>query len=324
MSEPTINRLQASAKGVGENVTEAFQNVGQNLSETVQNMQKSMDGFTQQGVTEAGTDFLNTNGLLAKFVFIIFILFAFMFLLNLGMHVIGFLSKPSENPILVKGKLNGDEGITITQDPSNLDSKTVFRSNNQMGGAEFTWSSWLYLNKSVSDDRDGSKLKHIFSKGEGSQGSDDLRVSNGPGVYMKTSADGITSLEVRMDTVGNAANPINTSEKIVIEDIPMKKWFHIAIRLQNKVLDVYVNGVVKSRKNFTNLPKQNYHNVTVGKGNGFNGSISNLQYFNYALNVFEINNIVTKGPNTASSDLSADAAGKGGNYSYLSNIWYRS
>lgn len=322
MSEPTINRLQESAKGVGENVTEAFQNVGQNLSETVQNVQKSMDGFTQKGVTEAGTDFLNTNGILAKFVFIIFILFAFMFLLNLGMHIIGFLSKPSENPMLVKGKLNGDEGITITQDPSNVDSKTVFRSNNQMGGAEFTWSSWLYLNKSVSTDRNET-LRHIFSKGEGSQAGD-LRVSNGPGVYMKTNSDGITSLEVRMDTVGDDSKSINTTETIVIEGIPMKKWFHIAIRLQNKMLDVYVNGVVKSRKNFTNLPRQNYHNVTVGKGNGFNGSISNLQYFNHALNVFEINNIVMKGPNTASSDLSADASGKGGNYSYLSNVWYRS
>ena len=74
------------------------------------------------------------------------------------------------------------------------------------------------------------------------------------------------------------------------------------------------------------IPKQNYHHIAVGGGGntgGFSGSISNLQYFQYALNVFEINNIVMKGPNTNSSDLSSDSKASSGNYSYLANQWYK-
>ena len=318
-----INKLKDSTGDIGNQVKDVAGIASEKMSDMTKNINKSLDGFSQEGVLNTGKEFLETNGILAKFVFIIFVLFAFMFLLNLGMHIIGFFTKSSENPMIVKGKLDGEDGIIISQNPANLDSKTVFRSNNKTGGAEFTWSSWIYLSKSSYES--SGTYYHVFSKGEGIRTGDstnlnNVKVSNGPGVYVQRDPSGLTHMHVMMDTI------TNTQENIQINTVPINKWFHTAIRMQNKTIDVYINGVVSARKTLESMPKQNYHNIAIGGGasqGGFQGSISNLQYFAYAMNVFEINNIVMKGPNTNSSELSSDSAGKSGNYSYLANMWYK-
>jgi len=70
------------------------------------------------------------------------------------------------------------------------------------------------------------------------------------------------------------------------------------------------------------VPKQNYNNVNFAQNGGFSGKISNLRYYSYALNVFEINGVVAWGPNTNSSSLSSSSGAATGNYNYLSNTWY--
>ena len=54
----------------------------------------------------------------------------------------------------------------------------------------------------------------------------------------------------------------------------------------------------------------------VGQNGGFSGQISNLRYYQKALNIFEIKQILDEGPNL-SSDVSTT-----GYYNYLSNLWY--
>jgi hypothetical protein len=326
--QPLINQFRDSAKDMGENVQDMAENTGKTISENISNIsnnvKESLNDFSQKSIVDAGSDFLDSNSLLAKFVFILFVLFGFMFLLNIGMRIIGLFTKSGKNPMLVKGKLSGSDGIEISQNPKNADGKTIYRSNNKSSGAEFTWSTWLYLDKA---DADSGKYKHIFSKGKGKRktisGDNDehVKVANGPGLYVEVDSSGAQHLQLYMDKIDN------NSETITVNNVPIAKWFHLAIRLQNKVVDVYVNGVVSKRKEMSHLPKQNYHNIAVGGGNsggGFAGSISNLQYYAHAMNVFEINNVVMKGPNTNTSDLSSDAQGKSGNYSYLSNTWYKS
>lgn len=108
------------------------------------------------------------------------------------------------------------------------------------------------------------------------------------------------------------------NDTITINNIPIKKWFHLAIRVKNTVMDVYVNGVIAQRQVLSNLPKQNYESVYVAQQGGFTGSISNLRYYQYALNVFEINNIVNYGPNMNIAKSSPST----NDYHYLSKNWY--
>ena len=88
-----------------------------------------------------------------------------------------------------------------------------------------------------------------------------------------------------MDKVDGTPNTMD------ISGVPMNKWFHLALRMENKILDAYVNGTIYSRAQLTAVPKQNYYNVNIGQNGGFQGSISNLRYFNYAFPLSQLGQI---------------------------------
>jgi hypothetical protein len=72
----------------------------------------------------------------------------------------------------------------------------------------------------------------------------------------------------------------------------------------------------------TGVPKQNYGDVFVALNGGFDGYISNLQYYNYALGTTGINKVAATGPNLnmVASDNSAGLTSK--NVKYLATRWF--
>ena len=246
----------------------------------------------------------------------ILIVIVFIFILSLGILLLEYFLSPSENPFVVRGMLDGNDGLTVSQNPADSDAVTIKRSNNEDDGMEFTWSIWIYVNELQSDDQ-YQMFQHIFNKG-----TDDtheltglVQTNNAPGIYLK---DGTNKLFIKMDSV-KANDPITSIE---IDNIPIKKWVHVILRLQNNILDVYINGTVSKRLVLQHTPKQNFQDVNVNHNNGFSGHLSDLRYFDRALNVFEINGILNSGPNLTSSSLSA--FNDTGFYGYLSNMWYSS
>ena len=82
-------------------------------------------------------------------------------------------------------------------------------------------------------------------------------------------------------------------EVIEVENIPIQKWVICTIRVQNKTVDVYLNGIPTKRVNMKNIPKQNYGNIHVGgHSDGFNGYISSLRYFDHAIGNGKIQDIL--------------------------------
>ena len=115
----------------------------------------------------------------------------------------------------------------------------------------------------------------------------------------------------------NTFNVIN--EEVVIPDIPINKWFNIIIRCQNTTLDIYANGTIIRSLRLAGVPKQNYGDVYVGANGGFDGNVSNLRYFNYALGTAAIQRIVARGPNTK---LIGSTGMNDRNRDYLSLRWF--
>jgi hypothetical protein len=97
---------------------------------------------------------------------------------------------------------------------------------------------------------------------------------------------------------------------------------NVVIRVQNRILDVYINGVLTQHKDLGYTPKQNFGDVQVCQNGGFNGSLSDLRYYPKALNVFEINSIVAWGPNLSTSPSASEATSTSDSY-YLSSLWYK-
>ena len=280
--------------------------------------------FSSEGVGDASQEFLNSNSMIAKFVFVILVVIAFMFFLNIGFSLVAYLTSPDPNPYLIHGMLAGTDYTVIKQDPAS-GSPVVYRSNNQSGGAEFTWAIWLKVTQMPT----AGKYRCVFVKGTDSydvtaQTNGIAKINNGPGLYLKrsnatndASGDQLI-LHYRMDVV--SPNETGQASPLIVDisNMPIGKWAHVAIRLQNKMMDCYINGVITNRVSFNDyIPKQNYDNIIYAGNEGFSGSASNLRYYNYALSVFEINSIVYYGPNLTAANGSANTF-----FDYFGRGWY--
>lgn len=307
--------FQPNVPSTGVNYGQA---VAERFGSTVDSASNALSGtfneFSSQASAAAGatTDFLTANTIIAKFAFILLVLVVFLILFNLGVSIVGYFSEPSPDPYIINGMIDGNMSKVIPQDPKQTNAIPIYRSNDQSKGMEFTWSSWLYLSDLG---KEAGKYQHVFSKGDGNIDSNTnlSTVNNGPGLY-------ISPMDNKLHIIMNTVSSTDPNTTIDIDNIPIQKWFHVALRLQNTILDVYVNGVVVNRLLLNNTPKQNYGNVYVCQNGGFSGKLSNLRYYSRALNVFEINNIVSSGPNMK---VAADMKPIGG-FDYLSTQWYAS
>jgi hypothetical protein len=242
-------------------------------------------------MTEGEID--NSGSLLSKIGVLIIAMLVFMILLKVGLMILTKFFGYNGSPKLIDGMVSGSEFLVIQQDPEIGDSKTIYRSMNASEGIEFTWSCWIYLDDLGYNEH---QYRCVFYKGNDyTENSSDLSSNglnfpnNSPGLY-------ITPNKNDLVVIMNTYNVIN--EQILISDIPVKKWVNVMIRCQNNVIDVYINGTIVKSHKLHGVPKQNYGNVYVGADGGFSGYLSNLFYYNRALGIYEINDLITKGPNT--------------------------
>lgn len=69
-----------------------------------------------------------------------------------------------------------------------------------------------------------------------------------------------------------------------VSNIPLQRWVQISVVLWNTTTDVYVNGKLARSCTYPDVPKMmTGQNIYIGQGGGFNGYISRLRYFNYAI-----------------------------------------
>ena len=277
------------------------------------------------------TSFMNSNSLVAKFAFVFLVIIIFIVLLNLVITIISsILYSSSGTPHLLDGMQDARTLLIISQNPNDKNSIPILRSDNQREGITFTWSIWIYLNGVESTD---NVYKHIFNKGSGKYENSGLYYpNNAPGLYISPNTN---DLEIFMNVYKDPTSEVNTdceidsaitdtynmcaiSEQIKINKIPIKKWVNVIIRCEQNVLDCYINGTLTKRHILTGVPVQNYDNVYVCNNGGFDGYVSNLWYYNYALGTKAINDIAVRGPNMKMKD-----DGMAGSVpKYFSMRWY--
>ena len=307
-----MSQEQSVISSINESIQKGYKNVKSTYESVKEGVSNTINSVTNN---QGSPSFIESNTLVAKFSFIIMIVIVFIILFRIGLALILYFTRPSTSPYIVKGLLGGGEKHTISQDPNIDGSVTVLRSNNESKGAEFSWSVWLYITEVPATN---DKYKNIFNKGSKDYDATTgiAKTNNAPGLYLGGPKK--NALKIKMDSVKGG----DVATEIEIDNIPLKKWIHVVIRLQNNILDVYVNGTIADRLILHHTPKQNYDDVHVNNNDGFPGQMSDLRYFSRALNVFEINSILNNGPDLTSSSLSAVSGA--GFYGYLSNMWYTS
>lgn len=292
-------------------------------------MDSLKNSLTSATAPSSGSTYLSSNSVVGKLVFVIMVVIVFVLLFQVGLYLIVWYNSPPKDPFLIKGMLDGSHKMTIKQDPSNADSVQILRSNNDDAGAAFTWSLWLYIQDF---DINNGEFYHVFSKGDENFAGGDkgqAAVNNAPGLYLGKPGDATTAappagknnqgitLRVKMDSV----KVYDAKVYVDVPNMPIRKWVHVALRLENTVFDVYVNGQISGRLLLSYIPKQNYSDVLIHHNGGFKGKTSDLRYYSRSLNIFQIQRIVDRGPDTSNSKM-ADELTNVGNYGYLGYNWY--
>jgi hypothetical protein len=204
-----------------------------------------------------------------------------------------------DSPYLVKGMKNAKKSLVIEQNPDNDENIILYRSDNEEGGIEFSYSFWILVNDFTFKDKN---MKHVFHKGDSK-----AKVSYTPAVWIHPDKN---TIRINMNTIQSKDNIID------IDNMPINKWIHISIVVKQKVVTIYVNGNIKKSKHLQSIPRQNFGNVWINLFGGFDGYLSKLKYTRRALSYSEVENMVSKGP---SSKISEPA---GASPPYLTDDWW--
>ena len=131
--------------------------------------------------------------------------------------------------ILLANTKDGKHSLRIAGD-------TILRSENQ-DGMEFTYSFWICI---IDLQHNQGEWKHIMHKG-----SPTSYPNRAPGVWLHPVKN---SIRVYMNTFKNIG------EFADLHNIPLGKWFHVAICCKQRNLDIYMNGNLAKRHVLSGLP----------------------------------------------------------------------
>jgi hypothetical protein len=179
---------------------------------------------------------------------------------------------------LLDGNKNAKHALVVSQDPNNPSYNPINRSENKEG-IQFSYSFWFYIDGM---EYKQGEWKHIFHKGNSSS-----YPNRAPGVWLHPNKN---TIRVYMNTQENIL------EFIDIDNIPIRKWVNMTIVLNNQNLDIYVNGFLTERKELESLPKQNDDDFWINLFGGFEGFVSNIYYYNYAIEFDKMDSIIKAGP----------------------------
>ena len=241
-----------------------------------------------------------SNPLVKDIVIGVVVLLVVGVLIYLGTYFLKkFLLSKSDSPWIIQDSKSARNSLVITQDPKNENSITLYRSDDQGSGAEFTYSFWFVINNL---EYKYGEMKSMFHKGNKSG-----YPNASPGVYI---APETNTVRVYMNTLDNI------NEYVDIENIPIKRWVHMAIVLKGQYLDIYMNGYLRKRHDLKSVVKQNFGDLWLNMNGGFDGYMCRMRYFRRALEYNEVENIVRNGPSLAACGDTGDKP------PYLDDNWW--
>ncbi len=85
--------------------------------------------------------------------------------------------------------------------------------------------------------------------------------------------------------------------RILRKDIPLQKWIHVVVTLENRHLDLWLNGKLYNARHLKNLPKIFENKDTIFCDNeGYSGYLSRVYHYEEPLTKYEIIRLFKSGP----------------------------
>jgi hypothetical protein len=231
--------------------------------------------------------------------FIIFMLNKLMSVIFQILYIITIFSIIKNNKYIL-GTPISQTNIIKNKGPYDCLNKSLVISSyeleKELYGGYFTYSFWLYINNTCNSDTTNwnnyryNEWKSIFYRGNSINDTVGLSsLIQFPGFWL-------TPVLNNMVIVFQNGSYI---ERLEIDNIPFNTWTNFCIVVETKSVSIYVNGNLDRTLNLhQNINIMNSYNlyltsdkVLSKKKNecGFSGSLSELIYYNYALNSNDIN-----------------------------------
>ena len=185
-------------------------------------------------------------------------------------------------------------------------------------GGDYTFQTWMYINNY---DYRAGQPKHVFTINSSTAGTATRKphetmvgilYPSENKMMIRVNHDGAKNTESEPDLTltenltnmfsGNISASMFQSTVTYplcdIQNLPLQKWINLAIVVQGRVVDVYVDGKLSRSCLCPGVPiveaGKNY--ITFGKVHGWSGNISTTRFTGFALTPAEVYTAYTAGP----------------------------
>ena len=193
-----------------------------------------------------------------------------------------FSTQRIESPMILKTNKSARTSMVIPQTQDDPDSLILYRSDNEDEGIEFTYTFWMLIEDY---DYKNNEWKHIMHKGN-KEGTPNMC----PGFQLHPTKN---SMRVYFNTMKNM------KEHFDIDNLPLKKWISVALTVKQRVVELFINGMLKKRHTLSSVPRQNFGELWINLYGGFDGFMSKIQYHRRALEYSEISELIRDGPSSS-------------------------
>ena len=243
------------------------------MSNATSNLSKKTSNLTKKGMEE-----YNKQSPAMKIVFfIVIILFIILVIYVVYLAVVAAKAVDKNTPVIVNDVIDA----YVSRPAFNLPTVTT--------GMTQTFSTWIY----VKDwNYKFGQYKNILWKGNPTTTSTADSSSNihCPSLWLSPLTNSLKVVTSTSATTG--------VESCDIQNIPLMTWVHIVYVLNNRTVDIYINGQLERSCALQGIPNITSDPVYITSGNpaGYYGKIGKTQYFTTALLPNDVANIYQQGP----------------------------
>jgi len=222
------------------------------------------------------------SGSMGKIIFIIFILLIVIIIIAVISWMVSASNKANAaNPVIINDVIDANV------------ARPAFKLPEVTSGMGQSFSTWIYI-------KDWNykfgQYKWILWKGnpntaavgQTSNGAGDV---HSPSLWLYPNTNSLKVVTSTTDTSG--------VESCDIPNIPLMTWVHIAYVLNNRTVDIYINGKLERSCALRGVPLLNNSPVYVTGGTpeaGFFGKMGKTQYFTKSLLPNDVMNLYQQGP----------------------------
>ena len=152
-------------------------------------------------------------------------------------------------------------------------------------GNEYNLNFWVYINDYTYRYNDDKVI---------------LNRNNNPNVMLSSNTNSLKVLINVEDNLNDIDGEEDDDSSLInvceVKDIPLQRWVNVNLSLNNKVMDIFMDGKLSKTCIINGYPKPNIGSMDITPNGGFNGFISSVRFSNSSLSLNEIGKFYKNGP----------------------------